>query len=63
VITNLTKEDLIEFENEIADCFNTAKIKAPVHLYNGNEEQMISVFKDREINKDDWVLCSCMYRH
>ncbi len=58
MITNLTKEDLIEFENEIADCFNTAKIKAPVHLYNGNEEQMISVFKDREINKDDWVLCS-----
>tara|TARA_R110002110_G_scaffold111258_2_gene277093 strand:+ start:10212 stop:10832 length:621 start_codon:yes stop_codon:yes gene_type:complete len=58
VITELVKEDLIEFENEIAECFNTAKIKAPVHLYNGNEEQMISVFREQKINKDDWVLCS-----
>ena len=58
MITELVKEDLIEFENEIAECFNTAKIKAPVHLYNGNEEQMISVFRDQKINKDDWVLCS-----
>ena len=54
----LTKEELIEFENEIADCFNTAKIKAPVHLYHGNEEQMIEVFKKHNIGKDDWVLCS-----
>lgn len=58
MITELVKEDLIEFENEIAECFNTAKIKAPVHLYNGNEEQMISVFREQKINKDDWVLCS-----
>ena len=58
MITSLTKEDLIEFENEVAECFNSAKIKAPVHLYNGNEEQMISVFRDQEISRDDWVLCS-----
>ena len=58
MITELVKEDLIEFENEIAECFNTAKIKAPVHRYNGNEEQMISVFREQKINKDDWVLCS-----
>ena len=54
----LTKEELIGFENEIADCFNNALIKAPVHLYHGNEEEMIDVFKKHNIGKDDWVLCS-----
>jgi len=54
----LTKEELIEFENDIADCFNNAMIKAPVHLYNGNEEQIIDVFKKQNIGKEDWVLCS-----
>ena len=62
----LTKKELIEFENEIADCFNTGLIRAPVHLYHGNEEQMINVFKNYNvkihkqyaIGKDDWVLCS-----
>ncbi|MCX6701631.1 MAG: thiamine pyrophosphate-dependent enzyme [Candidatus Zambryskibacteria bacterium] len=52
----LTKKELIAFEEEIADCFNKAMIKAPVHLYNGNENNMLSVFK--HINKNDWVLCS-----
>ena len=54
----LTKEQLIQFENEIADCFNSAMIKAPVHLYNGNEQQIIDVFEKHNISKDDWVLCS-----
>lgn len=54
----LTKEQLIEFENDIADSFNNALIKAPVHLYNGNEEQIIDVFTKHNVSKDDWVLCS-----
>jgi pyruvate dehydrogenase E1 component alpha subunit len=58
VLTNLTKEDLIAFEDEIAECFNEAQIKAPVHLYNNNEEQMIEVFVKHNIGKDDWVLGS-----
>ena len=41
--TNLTKKDLISFEEEIADCFNKAMIKAPVHLYDGNEEKMLKI--------------------
>ena len=48
----------VTFENEIADCFNNAMIKAPVHLYNGNEEEMIAVFKKHNIGPNDWVLCS-----
>ena len=56
MITNLTKNDLINFEKRVANTFNKARIKAPVHLYSNNEEQMIEVFKD--INKDDWVFCT-----
>jgi pyruvate dehydrogenase E1 component alpha subunit len=48
--------DLISFEEEIAELFNEGKIKAPVHLYNGNENQMIEIFKN--IKKDDWVFCT-----
>tara|TARA_R110000823_G_scaffold313067_1_gene440317 strand:- start:8510 stop:9121 length:612 start_codon:yes stop_codon:yes gene_type:complete len=54
----MTKEELIKFEDEIAEYFNNAMIKAPVHLYHGNEEQMIDVFKKHNIGKEDWVLCS-----
>ncbi len=53
-----TPEELVEFENDIAACFNDAQIKAPVHLYHGNEEQMIEVFKKNNIGKDDWILGS-----
>lgn len=52
----MKKEDLINFETEIADIFNEGKIKAPVHLYSGNEDKMIEIFED--INEDDWVFCS-----
>ena len=52
----LTKEQLVDFETDIANCFNNAMIKAPVHLYDGNEEQMISIFKN--VKPEDWVFCS-----
>ncbi len=55
-ITSLTKDDLIAFESDIAAEFNEAKIRAPVHLYSGNEGQMIEIFQ--QIRKEDWVLCS-----
>jgi len=52
----MQKEELIKFEEEIAEIFNSGKIKAPVHLYHGNEEQIINIFKN--IKKEDWVFCS-----
>ena len=52
----MQKEELIKFENEIAEIFNSGKIRAPVHLYHGNEEQIIHIFKN--IKKADWVFCS-----
>ena len=52
----MNKKKLIKFEEEIANLFNQAKIKAPVHLYHGNENQIIKIFK--KIKKKDWVFCS-----
>jgi pyruvate dehydrogenase E1 component alpha subunit len=56
VKTNYTKNSLIDFENSVADHFNAAKIKAPVHLHHGNEEQLIEIFQD--VNEEDWVFSS-----
>jgi len=52
----MTPAELIAFETEIADIFNAGKIRAPVHLYYGNEAQMIEIFRD--IQPEDWVFCS-----
>ncbi|MHC9063241.1 thiamine pyrophosphate-dependent enzyme [Nitrospira sp. CMX1] len=52
----MTKEELIEFEEEIAALFNAGKIRAPIHLYYGNEEAIIQIF--RTIRPQDWVFCS-----
>lgn len=51
-----TKQELIDFETTIAECFNAGQIKAPVHLYDGNEDEMIKVFKD--VKDEDWVFCT-----
>jgi pyruvate dehydrogenase E1 component alpha subunit len=36
--------------------FNSGAIRAPIHLYSGNEESIIQVF--RSVKEDDWVFCS-----
>lgn len=51
-----TEQDLIDFEEDIATCFNSGKIKAPIHLYSNNESEMIKIFD--QINDQDWVLCT-----
>ncbi|HEY1169905.1 MAG TPA: thiamine pyrophosphate-dependent enzyme [Verrucomicrobiae bacterium] len=56
MITKLTAEELVQFETEIANTFNQGKIRAPIHLYSGNEEKMIEIFRD--VKADDWVMCS-----
>jgi TPP-dependent pyruvate/acetoin dehydrogenase alpha subunit len=52
----ITAEELRAFEESIRDCFNRGEIRSPVHLYSGNEEQMIDIFRD--IQEEDWVCCS-----
>lgn len=51
-----TPNELIKFESEIAELFNAGKIRAPVHLYSGNESEIIEIFKNVEAT--DWVFCS-----
>jgi pyruvate dehydrogenase E1 component alpha subunit len=53
----VTKQDLINFEKDIGDIFNQGNIKAPIHLYSGNEDDIIEVFKDIDI-ENDWVCCT-----
>lgn len=53
----ITKNSLIEFEDKIANLFNTKKIKSPIHLYSGVEDYMIEIFKEIDI-EDDWVCCT-----
>ena len=43
-------EALVAFEKEIADSFNNAKIKAPIHLHGDNEKQLI---EESKLNQED----------
>ena len=56
----MTKKDLIAFEQMIADVYSTGKIRAPIHLSAGNEDQLIKIFK--KIDRKDWV-CSTWRSH
>lgn len=52
----MTEQDLIDFETKIATHFNEGRIRAPVHLYDGNEKPIIKLFK--KVRPQDWVFCS-----
>ena len=41
---NFTKQDLIDFEEKIVSLWEDGQIRAPVHLSNGNEDELIEVF-------------------
>lgn len=55
ILRNVThsKDDLINFENLIVSHWESAKIRGPVHLSNGNELELIEIFK--RIRPTDWV--------
>ncbi len=53
MITDLTANDLRAFEQHVATLFNDGKIRAPIHLSGGSEDQTLAVFKD--IREQDWV--------
>ena len=56
MITTLTKQDLIDFENMIALLFKAKQIRSIIHLSTGNEDQMLEIFKT--IKAEDWVMGS-----
>ena len=49
----LSPQDLINFEDLIVNHWEGGKIKGPVHLSNGNEEQLLEISK--RIDPTDWV--------
>jgi TPP-dependent pyruvate/acetoin dehydrogenase alpha subunit len=50
---SITSDELIQFENIIIEQWEDGKIRGPIHLSNGNEEQLIEIFK--RISSNDWV--------
>ncbi len=56
-----TKQELIDFETEIGNRFNNKEIRAPIHLYDGNEEQIMRVFEKID-KQNDWV-CGTWRNH
>ena len=48
------KKKLIDFESKIKKIYEKGKIRAPIHLSSGNENQLIKIFK--KIKKEDWVI-------
>jgi TPP-dependent pyruvate/acetoin dehydrogenase alpha subunit len=53
--------DLIEFEARLAGEFEQGKIRAPIHLSGGNEDQLIAVFKS--VRREDWVFSTWRWHY
>jgi pyruvate dehydrogenase E1 component alpha subunit len=53
MITDHTIDSLRGFEERVAEHFNAGRIRAPVHLSGGNEQQLLDIFKN--VREQDWV--------
>jgi len=51
----MNADNLRSFEEWCIGKFYQGKIKSPLHLSGGNEEELIKIFKYHEIKKEDWV--------
>ena len=51
-----TASDLIDFEDEVKKKYEDGKIRHPIHLSRGNEEQLIEIFQ--YVSEEDWVFSS-----
>jgi len=50
----MNKEELINFEDWCIETYKDGKLRSPLHLSRGNEEELIEIFKD--IKPNDWVV-------
>ena len=50
---NWSAQNLIDFEDDIIKHWENGEIRGPIHLSNGNEEQLIKIFE--KVGVDDWV--------
>jgi pyruvate dehydrogenase E1 component alpha subunit len=53
IINLMNKQQLIDFEIEIAKIYQEGKISGPIHLSSGNEDNLIEIFKDYK--DGDWI--------
>jgi len=49
----MDKQELINFEKWCVDTFKQKKIRSPIHLSGGNEDQLIKIFK--KVKSNDWI--------
>jgi TPP-dependent pyruvate/acetoin dehydrogenase alpha subunit len=54
----ITPYDIKLFEDRVVTSFKNKEILAPVHLDDGNHEQLWSIFNDFNIKKNDWISCT-----
>jgi TPP-dependent pyruvate/acetoin dehydrogenase alpha subunit len=47
------KSGLIQFERKMADHWEAGRVRGPIHLSGGNEDELIEIFK--YVKKTDWV--------
>lgn len=52
----MNKIDLIQFEEKMANKFNSGLIPHPIHFANGYEIEILNLFK--EVESQDWIFCS-----
>ncbi len=53
----VTKQQLIDFEDEMTLLFEQGHIRAPLHLAGGNEDALLDIFKEIDV-ENDWCLTS-----
>lgn len=53
--------ELIAFERVVAEEFEQGKIRAPIHLSGGNEEELIRVFRD--VHPKAWVFSTWRWHY
>lgn len=49
----ITKQELVDFEKECEAAFNAGRVRAPMHLSGGNEDQLIEIFQ--RVKPHDYV--------
>lgn len=49
----MTRDELIAFEQGVAEDFNAGKIRYPVHLSSNNEVHLVDLFK--RVRPQDWI--------
>ena len=52
----MNKQDLIDFEAEVAEKFKRKEIHCPIHLGSGNEQILIDIFKN--IDKNNYIFAT-----